>query len=107
MGGEILKEMVKDELGEEFLFPPPFNIKETFENASNTSLIIFLLTPGSDPITPVVRYVFTRSLFGGRSSNQCASSDAQRSINVYNIKFNPLLIVQCMRDSIMKPQILI
>lgn len=40
---------VKEYLGEEFIFPPAFNLAEIYLDSSSTSPLIFVLSPGSDP----------------------------------------------------------
>lgn len=46
-----IKEFVKSELGEKFIESPPFDLMGAFVDSMNTTPIIFVLSPGADPIT--------------------------------------------------------
>lgn len=46
-----IKEFVKAELGEKFIISPAFDLASAFADSMNTSPIIFVLSPGADPIT--------------------------------------------------------
>ena len=46
---QSIKEYVIEEMGEEFVTPPSFDIKHSFNDSSNTTPLIFVL-PGADPL---------------------------------------------------------
>ena len=46
-----IKEFVKNELGEKFIESPPFDLMAAFVDSFNTTHIIFVLSPGADPIS--------------------------------------------------------
>lgn len=45
------KVFVKLELGKQFIESPPFDLAATLADSSNITPIIFVITPGSDPIS--------------------------------------------------------
>jgi dynein heavy chain len=49
-------DFVKEELGELFINPPPFNLKEIYADSSNIKPLIFVLSPGSDPFAALKNY---------------------------------------------------
>ncbi len=49
-----IKEFVKKTLGAKFIESPPFDLMGAFNDSQNTTPIIFVLSPGADPITYLV-----------------------------------------------------
>lgn len=45
-----IKNFVKAELGPKFIESPPFDLEGTLADSSNITPIIFVLSPGADPI---------------------------------------------------------
>jgi len=45
-----VKEFVKREMGPFYIESPPFDLVGSVEDSSNTTPIIFVLSPGADPI---------------------------------------------------------
>jgi dynein heavy chain len=45
-----IKEFVKQELGDRFIESPQFDLLGAFNDSGNTTPIIFVLSPGADPI---------------------------------------------------------
>lgn len=46
----MIKNYVKESLGEMFTLSPQFDLKGSFTDSSCTTPIIFVLSPGADPI---------------------------------------------------------
>lgn len=49
-----IKEYVKHELGAKFIESPPFDLLGAYGDSQNTAPIIFVLSPGADPIMYLV-----------------------------------------------------
>ena len=49
-----LKEFVKENLGDRFIESPPFDLEGSLEDSSNVTPIIFVLSPGADPIAYLI-----------------------------------------------------
>jgi dynein heavy chain len=43
-------------LGKEFIIPPTFDIGKCFKDSTCVTPLIFLLSPGSDPVTDFLRF---------------------------------------------------
>jgi len=41
---------VVDKIGDEFVQPPPFDLAAIYKDSSNITPLIFVLSPGSDPM---------------------------------------------------------
>lgn len=42
-------ELFSDELGEQFIIPPPFDLASSYADSNSCIPLIFILTPGTDP----------------------------------------------------------
>jgi dynein heavy chain len=49
-------EFISHELGQKFVEPPTFDITKSFADSVNTTPLIFILSPGTDPVSDVVRF---------------------------------------------------
>ncbi|RHW71056.1 dynein heavy chain [Trypanosoma brucei equiperdum] len=47
----MVYEFIEKQLGPQFVDPPPFNLKDTFEESTNVVPLVFVLSPGVDPTT--------------------------------------------------------
>ncbi|CAK9112546.1 Dynein axonemal heavy chain 1 (Axonemal beta dynein heavy chain 1) (Ciliary dynein heavy chain 1) (Heat shock regulated protein 1) (HSRF-1) (hDHC7) [Durusdinium trenchii] len=64
---------VTAEIGEKFVTPPPFDIAGSYADSSNTSPLIFILSPGSDPSSAL--YMFATDK--GREINSLSLGQGQ------------------------------
>ncbi len=61
-----VKKYVKEILGPVFIESPPFNLKAAFEDSSATTPLIFILSPGADPMTALLNLAKEREMDGPR-----------------------------------------
>lgn len=47
---------VTNQIGQKFVEPPTFDIAKSFADSVNTTPLIFILSPGTDPVSDVVRF---------------------------------------------------
>ena len=59
-----LKMFVGKELGPIFIESPPFDLKGAFEDSISTSPIIFILSPGADPISDLLKLAAQNDMDG-------------------------------------------
>jgi dynein heavy chain len=55
---------VKEEMGQKFIEPPPFNLRAGYEDSKCDTPIIFVLTPGADPMTELKKLADAESMTG-------------------------------------------
>ena len=47
---------IERNLGKEFIEPPPFELAKSYKQSSNIVPLIFILSPGSDPINDIRKF---------------------------------------------------
>lgn len=57
-----IKEFVKSELGDKFIESPAFDLMGAYSDSVNTSPVIFVLSPGADPITYLVNLAKSKNM---------------------------------------------
>ena len=56
------KNFVKKELGEKFIMSPAFSLEDAFKDTVNTAPIIFILSPGADPIAYLIQLAKSKGM---------------------------------------------
>lgn len=47
---------IVEKLGKDFIMPPIFDLSKCFKDSTNLTPLIFLLSPGSDPVTDFLKF---------------------------------------------------
>jgi len=55
-----IKNYVKTEMGSHFVNPPLFRIEEGFNNSTKETPLIFIITPGCDPLSELINFAEKR-----------------------------------------------
>eukprot|EP01138_Halocafeteria_seosinensis_P015539 gb/GECG01015857.1/.p1 GENE.gb/GECG01015857.1/~~gb/GECG01015857.1/.p1 ORF type:complete len:1604 (+),score=253.95 gb/GECG01015857.1/:1-4812(+) len=53
---DALKSFIKKNLGEQFLHPPSFDLQKSYDNSSAGQPLVFLLSPGADPMASLLSF---------------------------------------------------
>jgi len=52
----VIIKLIKKELGEKFTYPPPFDINKSYSDSICLSPLIFILSPGIDPMSSLLLF---------------------------------------------------
>lgn len=51
-----ISQFVASDLGQKYIEPPPFDLEGTFRDSTNTSPLVFILSPGVDPMLSLLKF---------------------------------------------------
>ncbi|KAJ3073863.1 Dynein heavy chain 7, axonemal [Podochytrium sp. JEL0797] len=55
-----------EKLGKRFVEPPPFNLASSYADSNTCSPLIFILSPGADPMTGLIKFAEEKKMSGNR-----------------------------------------
>ncbi|KAI4456222.1 dynein axonemal heavy chain 7-related [Holotrichia oblita] len=57
-----VQKYIVEEMGQAYLEPPPFNLEESYNDSYNCSPLVFILSPGSDPMAGLIRFASDKGI---------------------------------------------
>jgi dynein heavy chain len=57
-----VSEFIRKNIGQEFVVAPPLELGKAYKDTSNRTPMIFILSPGSDPINSLVKFASTKEM---------------------------------------------
>lgn len=73
-------------MGEQYVTPPVISFESIWEQSSTSSPIVFILSPGSDPTTDLLKLA-ERSEFGVSKVKLLAMGQGQEQVNIFQTLF--------------------
>jgi dynein heavy chain len=70
---------VSENMEQKFVEPPPFNLEECFNDSTCMVPLIFILSPGQDPMSQLLKFGDARG-FGGKRTNSISLGQGQGPI---------------------------
>uniref|UniRef100_T1IWC0 AAA+ ATPase domain-containing protein n=1 Tax=Strigamia maritima TaxID=126957 RepID=T1IWC0_STRMM len=64
--GPGVTNFIANNLGPKFIQPPPFDLGKSYEDSSCTMPLLFILSPGADPMNALLRFADERNMGGNR-----------------------------------------
>ncbi|KAI8819310.1 dynein heavy chain and region D6 of dynein motor-domain-containing protein [Fimicolochytrium jonesii] len=55
-----------EKMGNKFVEPPPFDLASSYQDSNTTSPLIFVLSPGADPMTSLLKFADEKKMGGSR-----------------------------------------
>ncbi|KAI8929129.1 dynein heavy chain domain-containing protein [Entophlyctis helioformis] len=74
-----LQDFVKVKLGHKFIEPPTFDLAGSYEDSNNRSPLIFILSPGVDPMAQLLKFADDKG-FGGQKCQSISLGQGQGPI---------------------------
>ncbi|KAJ3020398.1 UNVERIFIED_CONTAM: Dynein heavy chain 7, axonemal [Siphonaria sp. JEL0065] len=81
----IIQEFVKIKLGQKFIEPPTFDLAGSYDDSSNRTPLIFILSPGVDPMAQLLKFADDKGM-GGLKCQSISLGQGQGPIAAAMIK---------------------
>ncbi|KAK7101384.1 hypothetical protein V1264_019771 [Littorina saxatilis] len=74
-----ITDFVMEKLGKKFVEPPPFDLAKSYNDSSNITPLIFILSPGADPTMSLLKFAEDKG-FAGKKFNSISLGQGQGPI---------------------------
>uniref|UniRef100_A0A8B9ZYI3 Dynein axonemal heavy chain 12 n=1 Tax=Anas zonorhyncha TaxID=75864 RepID=A0A8B9ZYI3_9AVES len=64
--GPAITTFVTDKLGKKFVEPPPFDLTKSYLDSNSTIPLIFVLSPGADPMSSLLKFANDKEMVGNK-----------------------------------------
>ncbi|XP_030314514.1 dynein heavy chain 12, axonemal [Calypte anna] len=64
--GPAMTTFVADKLGKKFVEPPPFDLSKSYLDSNSTIPLIFVLSPGADPMSSLLKFANDKEMVGNK-----------------------------------------
>ncbi|XP_010215324.1 PREDICTED: dynein heavy chain 12, axonemal [Tinamus guttatus] len=64
--GPAITTFVTDKLGKKFVEPPPFDLAKSYSDSNSTIPLIFVLSPGADPMSSLLKFANDKKMAGNK-----------------------------------------
>ena len=71
-----IMDFVKSRMGQKFIEPPPFDLAASYGDSNCCAPLIFILSPGADPMAGLLKFAETKG-FGGNKCNSISLGQGQ------------------------------
>ncbi|XP_073448349.1 dynein axonemal heavy chain 12 [Aquarana catesbeiana] len=77
---------VTDKLGKKFVEPPPFDLSKSYLDSNSTIPLIFVLSPGADPMASLLKFANDKNMGGGDKFQAISLGQGQGPVAAKMIK---------------------
>ncbi|XP_015730364.1 dynein heavy chain 12, axonemal isoform X3 [Coturnix japonica] len=64
--GPAIATFVTEKLGKKFVEPPPFDLTKSYSDSNSTIPLIFVLSPGADPMSSLLKFANDKEMVGSK-----------------------------------------